>query len=76
MIVDPTVVKDNVNVYCMYCGHRMFSMNRKFAVIADGIEPLGGGTVPLNVFRMTKVCGVCNPKHYYIIYFNGEGAGL
>ena len=76
LIVDPTVITEDRKVYCMYCGHLMFSMNRKFAVIADGAEPFGGGDVPLNVFRLTKVCGVCSPKHYYIVYFNGEGSGL
>jgi len=51
-------------------------MNRKFAVASNGAELFGGGEVPLNVFRMTRVCGDCRPSHYYIIYFNGEGSGL
>lgn len=76
LIVDPTIVKEEVKVHCLYCGHWLMSMNRKFAVAADGAEPFGGGDVPLNVFRVTRVCGVCLPKHYYIIYFNGTGPGL
>lgn len=76
LIVDPTVVREDVKVHCLYCGKVLFSMNRKFAVAADGAEPFGGGEVPLNVFRMTRVCGECRPSHYYIIYFNGEGSGL
>jgi len=76
LIVDPTVVKEDVKVHCLYCGHILFSMNRKFAVASDGAEPFGGGEVPLNVFRMTRLCAHCSPAHYYIIYFNGEGSGL
>lgn len=75
LIVDPTVVKEEVKVHCLYCGKLMFSMNRKFAVASDGMEPYGS-EVPLNVFRVTKVCGECRPSHYYIIYFNGQGVGL
>lgn len=76
LIVDPTIVKEEVKVHCLYCGHWLMSMNRKFAIAVNGAEPFGGGEVPLNVFRVTRVCGVCRPKHYYIIYFNGEGSGL
>lgn len=74
LIVDPTV-KEERRVHCMYCGHLLMSMNRKFAVISDGAEPYGG-VVPTSVFRITRVCGVCSPKHYYIIYFNGTGDNL
>lgn len=75
LIVDPTIVKEEVKVHCIYCGHWLMSMNRKFAVAADGYQPFGT-EVPLNVFRVTRVCGVCRPKHYYIIYFDGVGSGL
>ncbi len=71
MIVDPTVVYDHDRkVYCQNCTNLLFSMNRKFAIIADGASPLPGMNteVPLNIFRFTRMCGDC--KHYYIIYFD------
>jgi len=71
MIVDPTVVYDtDRKVMCNYCGNILFTMNRKFAVIADGASPMVGmdKEVPLSVFRFTRMCGDC--RHYYIIYFD------
>jgi hypothetical protein len=76
LIVDPTIAaKEDREFHCLYCGHWLFSMNRKFAVAAHGVMPLGmEPEVPLNVFRVTRLCGPC--RHYYIIYFDGTGAGL
>lgn len=75
LIVDPTVISEDIKVHCLYCGKILFSMNRKFAVVSDGVEPFGG-EIPLNIFRFTRVCGSCKPSHYYIVYLNGEGSGL
>ena len=72
LIVDPTVsLAEDAKVHCIYCGHWLMSMNKKFAVIAHGATAVGGGgltaEVPLTVFRVTKMCGQC--RHYYLIYF-------
>lgn len=72
LIVDPTVVyKEERKWHCPSCQTLLFSINRKFAVIADGVSPFGNMEVPLTVFRMTKMCYPC--KHYYIIYFDSAG---
>lgn len=74
LIVDPTVVyKEDRKWHCPGCQTLLFSINRKFAVIADGAAPLGvaNAEVPLNVFRMTKLCYKC--QHYYVIYFETDG---
>lgn len=73
LIVDPTVAfKEDKEFHCLYCGHWLFSMNKKFAVASHGAMPLNlEPEVPLNVFRVTRLCGPC--RHYYIIYFdNGQ----
>lgn len=71
LIVDPTVsLKEDKKVHCLYCGHLLFSMNRKFAIAAHGAAPMGlEPEVPLSMFRVTRMCGPC--RHYYIIYFDG-----
>jgi hypothetical protein len=75
LIVDPTLsYKKDRKFFCPGCGTLLFSCNRKFAVIADGISPFGNMEVPLNVFRMTKLCYPC--QHYYIIYFDGTSPDL
>ena len=77
LIIDPTVIlREDRPFYCPSCAHLLFKMNRKFAVIADGVSPLGGMNteVPLNIFRMTRMCGPC--RHYYIVYFDGESKHL
>ncbi len=75
MIIDPTVVfTEDRPVYCPRCAHLLFKMNRKFAIIADGATPMLGITeVPLSVFRMTRMCGVC--RHYSIVIFD-SGADI
>jgi hypothetical protein len=73
MIVDPTIVTLDTKVHCMYCGKILFSMNRKFAIASDGLQPFGG-EVPLSVLRVTRLCGNCN--HYYVVYFDGQGRDL
>lgn len=75
LIVDPTIVfKDDRKFHCPVCRDHLFSLNRKFAVIADGVSPFGNMEVPLNVFRLTKLCYKC--QHYYIIYFDGSSPDL
>jgi hypothetical protein len=74
LIVDPTVAyAEDRKWHCPGCQTLLFSINRKFAVIADGVNPFGSVNmeVPLNIFRMTKNCYKC--KHYYIIYFEAGG---
>lgn len=69
LIVDPTVKGIDREFHCLYCGHWLFSLNRKFAVAAHGAAPLGmEPEVPLDVFRVTRLCGQC--RHYYIVYFD------
>lgn len=71
LIVDPTVVyKDERKWHCPGCQSLLFSINRKFAVVADGAAPFGNTEVPLSVLRMTKLCYKC--QHYYIIYFDSQ----
>jgi transcription elongation factor Elf1 len=71
LIVDPTVAfKEDKNFHCLYCGHLLWRMNRKFAVAAHGASVMGlEPEVPLSVFRVTRMCGVC--RQYYIVYFDG-----
>lgn len=75
LIVDPTVVyREERKWHCPTCKDLLFSINRKFAVIADGASPFGGMNteVPTNVLRLTKMCYKC--QHYYIVYFDSSGA--
>ena len=75
LIVDPTIsYKEDRKWHCPTCKDHLFSLNRKFAVIADGVSPFGGMNteVPTSVFRMTKMCYKC--QHYYVIYFDSQGA--
>lgn len=76
LIIDPTVVyKTDRKWHCPSCQSLLFSINRKFAVVADGAAPLSGNVeVPLNVFRLTKLCYKC--QHYYIIYFESVSPEL
>lgn len=75
LIVDPTVVyREDRKWHCPTCKDHLFSLNRKFAVIADGALPMQNSEVPLNVFRMTKLCYKC--QHYYIIYLETQSQDL
>lgn len=81
LIIDPSIrYPDDRPFYCLVCLEQglmkmLFKINRKFATIADGVGVMGGSglptEVPLNILRMTRMCGSC--RHYYIIYFDGSG---
>lgn len=76
VIIDPTIsYKADRAFHCTFCGKWLFSMNKKFAVTSHGGALLAGvEEVPLNIFRMTRLCGEC--RHYYIIYFDGKSPDL
>lgn len=76
IIIDPTIsYKEDKHFHCNYCGKWLFSMNKKFATVSHGSMVVAGrDEVPLNVFRMTRLCGQC--RHYYILYFDGKSPDL
>lgn len=73
LIVDPTVaLKEDKEFHCLYCGHLLFKMNRKFALAGHGASIMGiEPEVPTSVFRVTRMCGPC--RHYYLVYFDSNG---
>lgn len=76
VIIDPNIAyKEDKHFHCTYCGKWLFSMNRKFAIATHGSAIIAGvDEVPLDVFRMVRLCGAC--RHYYIIYLDGKSKDL
>lgn len=76
-IVDASLgVKEERHLHCGRCGKWLFSMNAKFAITHHGGSLAAGiyNEVPLNIFRMVRLCGQC--RTYHIIYVDGISTGL